>query len=376
MKIRFNKPTITGFEIEYIRNAVHSARLSGDNDYCKKCQQWFVDFLGCQSSLLTPSCTHSLEMAALLLDIQPGDEIIMPSYTFVSTANAFVLRGATIVFVDIRPDTMNINEQLIEQAITEQTKAIVPVHYAGVSCEMDEICSLADKYKLYIVEDAAQAISSTYKGKNVGSMGNMSTFSFHETKNVTSGGEGGLLAINDKKFVERAHILREKGTNRTQFFRGLVDKYTWVDIGSSYLPSEIQAAFLYAQLEKIEEIQNSRMKAWNHYYHLLKPLEDEGRVELPIIPEHSTHNAHMFYIKVNSNSFRNKLLAELQSKGISSVFHYIPLHSSPFGKTVGRFHGEDVFTTSESERLIRLPLWSNMELDKVEICAETLTKLV
>ncbi|MCH2147573.1 MAG: dTDP-4-amino-4,6-dideoxygalactose transaminase [Phycisphaerales bacterium] len=376
MSIRFNHPTVSGEEIDHVIEAIHNGRLSGDNAFCKKCQEWFNLNIQCHSSLLTPSCTHALEMAALLLDIEPGDEIIMPSYTFVSTANAFALRGAKIVFVDIRPDTMNINEELIEDAINEQTKAVVPVHYAGVSCEMNHIVSLADEHSLYVIEDAAQAIASTYNGQIVGSMGNMSAYSFHETKNITSGGEGGLLAINDERFVERANIIREKGTNRTLFFEGLVDKYTWVDIGSSYLPSELQAAFLYAQLQNLDKLQESRFAAWNRYYEMLKPLETAGKIELPVVPNNCMHNAHMFYIKTPTADSRSQLLSSLNAKGISAVFHYIPLHTSPFGQQVGRFHGEDRYTTVESERLLRLPLWSNMKLSDVEQCCNAVIQSV
>jgi dTDP-4-amino-4,6-dideoxygalactose transaminase len=370
MEIRFNVPACVGGEIDNIKAAIKSGRLSGDNHYTKDCERWFKNHLGSNEALLTPSCTHALEMAALLLNIQPGDEVIMPSYTFVSTANAFVLRGATIVFVDIRPDTMNIDEKLIESAITERTKAIVPVHYAGVVCEMDVIVDIGKKYNIPIVEDAAQAITSTYNGEIAGSHGAMSAFSFHETKNLTAGGEGGLLAINDEQYSERAVILREKGTNRTKFFKGEVDKYTWVDVGSSYLPSEIQAAYLSAQLDEIEKIQQSRLSIWDQYFEAIAPLQESGRLELQKIPSNCQHNAHMFYIKLKDLRDRDGVLARLNKSGVKSVFHYIPLHSTDFGKSISRFHGKDKFTTSESERLIRLPVWYGMDSATVNTVVE------
>jgi dTDP-4-amino-4,6-dideoxygalactose transaminase len=319
-----------------ISESIETGKLSGGNAFSQKCQDWFNSQIG-GKTLLTPSCTHALEMAALLIDIRPGDEVIMPSYTFVSTANAFVLRGATIVFVDVRADTMNIDESLVEAAITDKTRAIVPVHYAGVVCEMDELLRVGRSYNIPIIEDAAQAISSKYKGRVAGSDGVMSAFSFHETKNVTAGGEGGLLAVNDMDYFERAEIIREKGTNRSQFFKGQVDKYTWLDVGSSYLPSEIQAAYLYAQLLGIAKIQDSRMSAWNEYHNNFKQLEDAGEILRPCIPEHCKHNAHMFYIKVDDLQRRDKVLAKLQSSGVGAVFHYVPLHSSPGGRKYGRF---------------------------------------
>lgn len=358
--IPFNKPPVTGQEIQYIQEALSGSKLSGDGYFAKKCEQWFVEKTGCVKSLLTPSCTHALELAALLIDVQPGDEIIMPSYTFVSTANAFALRGAKIVFVDIRPDTMNIDENLIEQAITSRTKAIVPVHYAGVACEMDTIMAIADKHSLYVIEDAAQGVMSTYKGRSLGSIGHLAAYSFHETKNYTSGGEGGLLLINDEKLVERAEIIREKGTNRSQFFRGMVDKYTWVDIGSSLLPSEIQSAYLWGQLTLADEINQKRLSVWNNYYKALQPLANSGVIELPLIPVDCVHNAHMFYIKLNDLTQRETLINELSRHGIMAVFHYIPLHSSPAGVKLGRFDGQDQFTTLESERLLRLPLFYSL----------------
>ncbi|HBT29627.1 MAG TPA: dTDP-4-amino-4,6-dideoxygalactose transaminase, partial [Erwinia persicina] len=315
---------------------------------------------GSRKVLLTPSCTASLEMAAILIDIQPGDEVIMPSYTFVSTANAFVLRGATIVFVDVRPDTMNIDERLIEAAITDRTKAIVPVHYAGVACEMDTIMALAKKHQLWVVEDAAQGVMSTYKGRALGSIGHIGCFSFHETKNYTAGGEGGATLVNDATLVERAEIIREKGTNRSQFFRGQVDKYTWRDIGSSYLMADLQAAYLWAQLEAAERINQQRLRLWQNYADALQPVAARGRIGLASLPADCEHNAHMFYLKLRDHDDRSALIAWLKEAEIMAVFHYIPLHSSPAGQRFGRFHGEDHFTQSESDRLLRLPLFYNL----------------
>lgn len=355
--IPFNRPPYTGNEDQYVLQAMRSDKMSGDGPFSKLCQTWFEKNLPCNKALLTPSCTAALEMAAILVDIQPGDEVIMPSYTFVSTANAFVLRGAKIVFVDIRPDTMNIDESKIESAITDKTKAIVPVHYAGVGCEMNIIMDIAQRHNLYVIEDAAQGMMSTYKGKALGTIGHLGTYSFHETKNYTSGGEGGLLIINDNQFKERAEIIREKGTNRSQFFRGMVDKYSWVDIGSSYLPSDIQAAYLWGQLEKVKEINNYRLKAWSYYYDGLKSLATEGKIKLPTLPHDCVHNAHMFYIKVSDIDTRTNLIQHLKDNEISAVFHYIPLHSSVAGKNLGYFYGKDEVTTFQSEKLIRLPLW-------------------
>lgn len=372
--IPFNKSPVLGTEINYIADAIESKKLSGDGKYSKLCQQWFEQHLLCKKTLLMPSCTHALELAAILLDIRQGDEVIMPSYTFVSTANAFVLRGAKIVFVDIRPDTMNIDETKIEDAITHKTKAIVPVHYAGVACEMDTIMSLAHKYNLFVVEDSAQGMMSTYKGKALGTIGHLGTYSFHETKNYTSGGEGGLLLINDENFIERAEIIREKGTNRSQFFRGMVDKYTWSDIGSSYLPSELQAAYLFAQLEGANEINEARLKTWNNYYQALKPLEDQNFLNLANIPNECKHNAHMFYIKVKDLAQRTELLEYLKKSKIFAAFHYVPLHSSPFGEKVTKFYGCDDFTTSESEKIIRLPLWYGMKNFEFEIVVAAIYK--
>jgi dTDP-4-amino-4,6-dideoxygalactose transaminase len=353
--IPFNKPPYTGNEDQYVMTAMRSSKMSGDGQYTHLCQEWFEKQTGCKKALLTPSCTQALEMAAILLDIQPGDEVIMPSYTFVSTANAFVLRGAKIVFVDIRPDTMNIDETLIEAAITPKTKAIVPVHYAGVACEMDTIMAIADRHQLFVIEDAAQGMMATYKERPLGSIGHMGAYSFHETKNYTSGGEGGLLLINEERFIARAEIIREKGTNRSQFFRGMVDKYTWVDVGSSYLPSELQAAYLYGQLERAEEININRLATWDAYKNAFSTLTD--KIATPYIPSDCQHNAHMFYLKLSGLESRTKFLEVMKNESIMAVFHYVPLHSSIAGKKLGVFSGTDNFTTKESERLVRLPLW-------------------
>jgi dTDP-4-amino-4,6-dideoxygalactose transaminase len=366
--IPFNRPAVTGNEIKYINDAILSEKISGDGGYSLRCHTWFEQRLPCHKALLTPNCTQALEMAAILLNIQPGDEVIMASYTFVSTANAFTLRGAKIVFVDVRKDTMNIDEQLIESAVSSKTKAIVVVHYAGVACEMDEIMSIAGRHNLFVVEDAAQAMMSTYKGRALGTIGHIGAYSFHETKNYTSGGEGGLLILNDSTFVDRAEIIREKGTNRNQFFRGMVAKYSWVDVGSSYLPSELQAAYLWAQLESSDEINKRRLQVWKRYYQALNDLSDKGVISLPEVPVGCTHNAHMFYIKVVSVSLRAELLKFLADADICAVFHYVPLHSSSAGKLYGVFNGKDRNTTFESERLLRLPLFFNItdvEVDQV-----------
>ena len=357
--ISFNVPPYVGTEEKYLSEAIASHRICGDGEFTKRCNAWLEKQTGVEKALLTTSCTHATEMAALLTNIQPGDEVIMPSYTFVSTADAFVLRGAKGVFVDIRPDTMNIDETLIEAAITSRTKAIVPVHYAGVACEMDTIMAIAKKYNLFVVEDAAQGVMSYYKGKALGTIGDYGCYSFHETKNYSMG-EGGALLIRDHENVERAEIIREKGTNRSKFFRGQIDKYTWVTAGSSYLPSELNAAYLYAQLEQAEKIFDDRMASWNYYYHELKALEDKGLLNLPYVPEECAHNAHMFYIKVKDLDERTRLIEYLKENGVNAVFHYIPLHSSPAGKELGRFCGEDCYTTKESERLLRLPLYYGM----------------
>ena len=354
--IKFNVPPVTGKELEYIQQAIQSQHLSGDGMFTKKCHEWLEKTTNTKKALLTTSCTHALELAALLINTQPGDEVIMPSYTFVSTANAFVLRGAKIVFVDIRPDTMNIDETKIEEAITSKTKAIVPVHYAGVSCEMDKIMEIAKKYNLYVIEDAAQAMMSSYKGKMLGTIGHLGTYSFHDTKNYVSG-EGGALLINDEQFIERAEIIREKGTNRSQFLLGQIDRYTWQDVGSSYLTSELNAAYLYAQFENTEKIQKSRLHTWEQYYMGLKSIAEANHIELPIIPAECVHNAHMFYLKTKSLNERTKLISKLKNAGIQSVFHYVPLHTSPAGKKYGRFFGKDEFTMAESEKLVRLPLY-------------------
>lgn len=358
--IPFNRPPFTGNEQQYVLQAIGSEKISGDGPFGKRCQQWFDRQLQSARTLLTPSCTHALEMAALLIDIQPGDEVIMPSYTFVSTANAFALRGAKIVFVDVRPDTMNLNEQLIEAAITDRTRAIVPVHYAGVACEMDVIMALANRYGLYVIEDAAQAIQAFYRGAAVGTHGHLSAISFHDTKNITSGGEGGLLVINDQEFADRAEVIREKGTNRSQFFRGAVDKYSWVDIGSSYLPSELQAAYLWGQLEYADRIISDRLSAWHAYSEALRPLAERACIQLPTIPAECDHNAHMFYVKVKDLNERGELITYLKEHDIQAAFHYVPLHSAVAGRDHGRFHGEDRYTTVESERLLRLPLYFGM----------------
>lgn len=354
--IHFNIPPFVGKELDYVKKAIENKKICGDGEFTKLCHKWIEDTTGTKKALLTTSCTHALEMAAILCNIQEGDEVIMPSYTFVSTADAFVSRGAKIVFVDIRPDTLNIDENLIENAITDKTKAIVPVHYAGVSCEMDKIMEIAKKYNLFVVEDAAQGVTATYKGKQLGTIGDFGCYSFHETKNYSMG-EGGALLIKDDKFIEQAEIIREKGTNRSKFFRGQIDKYTWVDFGSSYLPSDMNAAYLWAQFESIDKIFASRMNAWNTYYNGLKDLADENKIELPFIPEHCGHNAHMFYLKTADLSQRSALISFLKEKEIQTVFHYIPLHSAPAGLKYGRFSGEDKYTTKESERLLRLPLY-------------------
>ena len=365
MKINFNVPPHTGKELDYIKECIAAEKICGDGAYTKKCNVWIEERTGVRRALLTTSCTHATEMAALLLDIKEGDEVIMPSYTFVSTADAFVLRGAKAVFVDIRPDTMNIDEKLIEAAITEKTRAIVPVHYAGVACEMDTIMDIAKRHSLYVVEDAAQGVMASYKGKALGSIGDMGCFSFHETKNYSMG-EGGALLLRDDTYADMAEIVREKGTDRSRFFRGQVDKYTWQEAGSSYLPSDMNAAYLYAQLEMADEINNARLKIWNTYYKELKDLADQGKLELPVVPEGCVHNAHMFYVKTADLEERTALKAHLAEKGILAVSHYVPLHSSPAGKKYGRFAGEDKYTTKESDRLLRLPMYFGLTEDQNE----------
>jgi dTDP-4-amino-4,6-dideoxygalactose transaminase len=355
--IKFNEPA-------HFQNKFDLVPVSGDGEYTKKCHAWFEDRFNIKKVLLTTSCTHALEMAAILLDIQPGDEVIMPSYTFVSTANAFILRGAKIVFVDVRPDTMNIDETLIEAAITPKTKLIVPVHYAGVACEMDEIMRLAKQYHLYVVEDAAQAVMSTYKGKPLGSIGDIGCFSFHETKNYSMG-EGGAILINNQAHVKRAEIIREKGTNRAQFLNGEIDKYSWVDLGSSYLPSDILAYYLWCQLQEADEINEKRKTLWRCYQKHLTPLSEKGVIDLPSLPENCEHNAHLFYIKCQHFEERVALIEHLKKHDVHAVFHYVPLHSAAYGLLASRFVGEDVCTTQDSERLLRLPLHLYLTLDDV-----------
>jgi len=370
--IPFNQTLFIGTEETYVHKAIQTHQLSGDGDFTHRCHQWFEEQFKAQKVLLTPSCTHALEMAALLIGIQPGDEVIMPSYTFVSTANAFVLRGAKIIFVDIRPDTMNIDETLIEKAITPKTKAIVPVHYAGVGCEMDTIMEIAHKYNLFVVEDAAQGMMATYKNRPLGTIGHIGCYSFHATKNYTSGGEGGLLILNDERFIERAEIIREKGTNRSQFFRGDVDKYSWVDLGSSYLPSELQAAYLYAQLLEATTINDKRLALWEHYAAALEPLAKLGHITLGHIPTECQHNGHMFYLKTKDLATRTQLLAFLKEAGIMATFHYVPLHSAQAGKKYGTFSHNDIYTTAESEKIIRLPMFYTLTTHQQEKIIETL----
>ena len=360
MKIPFNKPYMTGRELDYIREAHANLYLSGDGPFTGKCHAWLEENTGCHKALLTHSGTAALEMAAILADIQPGDEIIMPSYTFVSTANAFVLRGGVPVFVDIRPDTLNMDENRIEQAISDQTKAIVPVHYAGVPCAMDEICGIADQHELLVIEDAAQAFLSEYQGKPLGTIGDMGALSFHETKNIISG-EGGALLLNHERFVDRAEIIWEKGTNRKKFFRGEVDKYTWIDVGSSFLPSEMTAAFLYAQLEMSEKIIAKRRRLFNLYYQLLEPLSNKEKIRLPWVNHTDMSNGHIFYIITASLEERTRLITYLKNKNINAVFHYIPLHSSSAGMKYGRASGDLYHTDNLSERVVRLPLFYEME---------------
>jgi dTDP-4-amino-4,6-dideoxygalactose transaminase len=364
--IPFNKIYLTGNEIKYLQESHDVGNLSGDGMFTKKVTGWIETNTGTKKALVTHSCTAALEMAALLANIQPGDEVIMPSYTFVSTANAFVLRGGVPVFVDIREDTLNIDEKLIEAAITSRTKAIVPVHYAGVACEMDTILAIAKKHNLMVIEDAAQGVMSTYKGKALGAIGDIGAYSFHETKNIISG-EGGAILVNDEKFTLRAEIIREKGTNRSQFYRGQVDKYTWQDVGSSFLPGEDTAAFLYAQLEKAKEITQMRMDVWNIYHAALEDLEQKGDLRRPIIPAECEHNAHMYYILLDSLEARTELIAKFKAQDIHPVFHYIPLHSAPAGKKYARAHGEMKNTDSLSERLLRLPMWVGLGKQQAEV---------
>ena len=367
--INFNVPPFTGKEVEYMREAIENQKICGDGPFTKKCSEWIEKQTGTIKCLLTTSCTHATELAALLAQIEEGDEVILPSYTFVSTADAFVLRGAKAVFVDIRPDTMNIDETLIEDAITERTRAIAPVHYAGVGCEMDVIMDIARRHDLMVVEDAAQGIMASYKGKALGTFGEFGCFSFHETKNFSMG-EGGALLIRDENYIETAEIFREKGTDRSKYYRGQLDKYRWQEYGSSYLPSDLNAAYLYAQLELAEEITQARIDRWNQYWELLTPLKEEGRIELPYIPEYCTHNAHMFYIKTKDMEERTRLIEFLKERGVHAVFHYVPLHSAPAGKKYGRFHGEDRYTTKESDRLLRLPMFYKLTAEEVEYIVE------
>lgn len=372
MAISFNVPPFVGNEMDYVREAAEvNRKICGDGPFTKRCNAWIEEQFGAQKALLTTSGTAALEMAAILCDLEPGDEVILPSYTFSSTANAFVLAGAQLVFVDVRPDTMNIDEAKIEAAITDRTRVICVVHYAGVACEMDTIMDIAKRHNLKVVEDAAQGVMSTYKGRPLGTIGDYGCFSFHETKNYSMG-EGGALLIRDPENNERAEILREKGTNRSMFFRGQVDKYTWVDYGSSYLPSELNAAYLWAQLEKADEINQNRLAAWDEYHKLLAPLAATGRIEIPEIPDACVHNAHMFWLKVSEIEERTSLITYLKDRGIGSVFHYIPLHSAPAGLKYGRFNGEDEWTTKESERLVRVPMWYGLQMSQVREVADAI----
>ena len=363
--IYFNIPPYTGKETEYIRQAIDARKICGDGAFTKRCNAWLEERFQAPKALLTTSGSSALDMAALLCDLKPGDEVILPSYTFSSTANAFVLAGAKLVFVDIRPDTMNIDEAKIEAAITEKTKVICVVHYAGVACEMDTVMKIAAKHRLMVVEDAAQAVMSTYKGKALGAIGDFGCYSFHETKNYSMG-EGGALMINRPEYIERAEILREKGTNRSKFYRGQVDKYTWVDFGDSYLPSELNAAYLWAQLEMADEINNSRRECWALYHKLLTPLAEAGKLDLPTVPEGCVHNAHMYYVKLRDLDERTRFIRHMRECGIGTVFHYVPLHSAPAGLLFGRFAGKDQYTTRESERLVRLPMYFGLKADEVE----------
>mgnify|MGYP004603656647 FL=1 len=368
--IGFNIPPVIGTEEKYVKQAIEAHKICGDGEFTKKCKEWMENRFKAEEVLLTTSCSSALEMAALLADIKPVDEVIMPAFTFVSTANAFVLRGAKIVFVDIRPDTMNIDENLIEAAITDRTKAIVPVHYAGVACEMDKILAIAKKHNLLVIEDAAQGVMAKYKDKYLGTIGDIGCYSFHETKNYSSG-EGGAVVFKDNRYTEMAEIIREKGTNRSKFFRGQVDKYTWVECGSSYLPSDINAAYLWAELEQADKINDNRLATWNYYNENLKILEDEGYIQRPYIPEECKHNAHMYYIKAKDLEERTNLIKYLKENGVQAVFHYIPLHTAPAGIKYGRFNGEDKYTTKESDRLLRLPMYYNLQKDDAEKVVQT-----
>ncbi|GGB10541.1 dTDP-4-amino-4,6-dideoxygalactose transaminase [Agarivorans gilvus] len=364
--IPFNRPAVTGNEIAYISKAIASDKISGDGMYAKKCEGWFEQSTSCEKALLTPSCTHALEMMALLIDISPGDEVIIPSYTFVSTANAFVLRGAKIIFVDVDPHTLNLDIRHLEKAITKKTKAIVAVHYAGLSCNMNKLAMIADEHGIYLLEDAAQAIGSYYRSKPLGSFGHLAAYSFHETKNITSGGEGGVLIINDASLKSRAEIIREKGTNRSQYLRGDVGKYTWVDIGSSYLPCELQSAYLWGQLQKLDAITAKRMSIWNSYDRAFRPEKKRWNVILPEVPSECKHNAHIYFIRLSCKELRDDFINFLDVVGICAVFHYVPLHSSIAGRKYGSFWGEDINTTNISDTLVRLPLFYNMRQQDVE----------
>lgn len=375
LAIPFNRPHMTGKEIEYIAEAHAGHMLAGDGPFTKRCHGWIESRTGCNIALLTHSCTAALEMAAILLDIEPGDEIIMPSYTFVSTANAFVLRGGVPVFVDIREDTLNLDEKQIEAAITPRTKAIAPVHYAGVSCEMDVIMAIARKHNLRVIEDAAQGVMSNYKGRPLGSIGDLGAYSFHETKNVISG-EGGALLVNDPQLAARAEVIREKGTDRSRFFRGQVDKYTWQEVGSSFLPGELIAAFLWAQLEEANNITSARMSSWQRYHELLEPLESKGMIRRPVVPEACQHNGHMYYVLLSEKLDRQAVLNSLKGRGVSSVFHYVPLHSSPGGLRYGRTHGDLSVTDRQSERLVRLPLFVGLTEEQQVRAVDALTAAV
>ena len=363
--IHFNVPPFVGTEFDYMREAVKNHKICGDGPFTKRCDAWLENRFHAKKAMLTTSGSSALDMAALLCGINAGDEVILPSFTFSSTANAFVLAGAKLVFVDIRPDTMNIDEKKIEEAVTEKTKVICPVHYAGVSCEMDTIMKIAKKYNLMVVEDAAQGVMSSYKGKALGTIGDFGCYSFHETKNYSMG-EGGAIVINNEAYVEKAEILREKGTNRSQFFRGQVAKYNWVDFGDSYLQSDLNAAYLWAQLEQADKINNNRLETWSRYYSALKPLAEKGMIELPFVPEGCVHNAHMFYIKCKDLQTRQSFIQYMKENDILCVFHYVPLHSAPAGIKFGKFYGKDVYTTSESDRLVRLPLYYNLERNDLE----------
>ncbi len=374
MRIPFNKPYMTGKELWYISQAHANGHLAGDGEFTRRCNAWLENRVGCNKALLTNSCTAALEMTAILADLEPGDEVIMPSYTFVSTGNAVVLRGAVPVFVDIRPDTLNIDEAKIEEAITNKTKAIMVVHYAGVACEMDAIMAIANRHNLLVIEDDAQGMGSSYKGRPLGSIGHLAAVSFHETKNIISG-EGGALLVNSSRFSERAEIIREKGTNRSQFFRGLVDKYTWVEVGSSYLPSELVAAFLWAQMEEADAITQRRMDIWNTYHKWFASLEEQGKVRRPIIPRDCKHNAHMYYLLLPDLEQRTAFIESLKEQGIGAVFHYIPLHDSPMGKKYGRTSGDLQNTVELSERLVRLPFWLGMEEDLVDVIRQIVDAL-